>query len=225
MGFNQRGVGTIAWPSVSCIRLMPPKYPSDSSSARDGKGWWHSSALHSTYAGIDGDLCGGHGCSFIPEQTERSRQSQPLSIKLWSSAEAEPILNNTWLAFRSTLPAGARRRVWVQTPLLIFKRLTFISAAAGIFWRREKLQISGISHLLECVCPCASASLWLGYVFRNDMKKQWEWVTDNGKDVEQVLFSDETGRLICGNRNHPFSLHEKDKRKGKTHLNLGKKAN
>lgn len=122
---------------------MSPKHPSGATSARDSQFWRLSSALHSMYASIDRDLCGSRGSSFIPEQMERSSQSQLLSIKLWSSAEAELTLNNTWLASPYTLPAGAHMRIWVQTGLLIFKRLTFISAAARIFWHGEKLKISG----------------------------------------------------------------------------------
>lgn len=147
---------------------MSPKCPSDATSARDSKGWWLCSALHSMYASIDPDLCGGYGSSFIPEQMERSSQSQLLSIKIWSSAEAEPALNNTWLVFPYTLPAGAHTRIWAQTCLLIFKRLTFISAAARIFW--HGIKISGrecrkrtVSPVVVHVCPCASDSLWFGY--------------------------------------------------------------
>lgn len=74
-----------------------------------------SCALNSMYAGIDRVLCGGHKFAPVPEQTflrgERKHQSQPLSIKPWSSrSEADLTLNNTWLDFPYTLPTGTQKR-------------------------------------------------------------------------------------------------------------------
>ncbi len=73
-----------------------------------------SCTLHLVYAGIDRVLCGGHKFTLIPEQTflhrEGNQQSQPLSIKHWSSTKADLILNNTWLAFPYALPTGTQKR-------------------------------------------------------------------------------------------------------------------
>lgn len=116
--------------------------------------------LQSMYARIDPALRGDHKFTFIPEQTlvhrQRNQQSQPLSIKPWSSTEPELPLNNTWLAFPYTLPHwDPEERVRVQTSLLIFKRLPFILAAARFSdtaqtWKyQEGKAVGGWCHLFR----------------------------------------------------------------------------
>lgn len=148
---------------------------------------------------------------------ERRSQSQLLLIKLRSSAEAEPALNNTWLGFPYSSrwspdeDMGSNVSAHLQTSHL------HLSCFQGFLTRIKTENIRKWEPReddVTCFSTCLSLRFGLSLMwirFRNDIKKQWEWATDNGNDVEQVLFSDQTGKLIRGNRNHPFSFHKKDK--------------
>lgn len=142
------------------MRLMSSKYPRDTTSASDSGVWQISSALHSTYASIDRDL----RRSRVVLSVQRSNQSQLLSIKLWSSAEAEPTLNNAWLASRIRSPLEPIREygfkhVSSSSNVSPSSQLLPGFSDTGKTWKcQEGSAFPGMmSPGSGYVCPCASS--------------------------------------------------------------------